>query len=314
VGVFVLRRVAATLFAVLFLTALVFALMQAVLGDPVVLMLGRDADPATVARLRQDLGFDRPAHVQYLDWLGRLLRGDWGRSFRTGRPVLESIVARLPVTLELTLLSLGLAVVLAVTLGSLAAVRPHTPVDLGVSVLTALGTAMPNFWIAILLILLFALHLRLLPSSGSVPLWEDPLGNLRAMVLPAIALSAAYFSNLARLTRARMLDALESDYVRTARAKGMREARVLWVHALRNSLLPVLSVLGVSVSRLFGGAVVTETIFALPGVGVFLVDSILSRDFPVVQGVIIVVTIGVFLTNLLVELSYGLVDPRVRHQ
>jgi peptide/nickel transport system permease protein len=314
VGVFVLRRAAATLFAVLFLTALVFALMQAVLGDPVVLMLGRDADPATVARLRQDLGVDRPAHVQYLDWLGRLVRGDWGRSFRTGRPVLESIVARLPVTLELTLLSLGLAVVLAVTLGILAAVRPHTPVDLGVSVLTALGIAMPNFWIAILLILLFALHLRVLPSSGSVPLWEDPLGNLRAMVLPAIALSAAYFSNLARLTRARMLDALDSDYVRTARAKGMREARVLWVHALRNSLLPVLSVLGVSVSRLFGGAVVTETIFALPGVGVFLVDSILSRDFPVVQGVIIVVTVGVFLTNLLVELSYGLVDPRVRHQ
>jgi peptide/nickel transport system permease protein len=314
VGVFVLRRAAATLFAVLFLTALVFALMQAVLGDPVVLMLGRDADPATVARLRQDLGFDRPAHVQYLDWLGRLLRGDWGRSFRSGQPVLESIVARLPVTLELTVLSLGLAVVLAVTLGTLAAVRPHTPVDLGVSVLTALGTAMPNFWIAILLILLFALHLRLLPSSGSVPLWEDPLGNLRAMLLPALALSAAYFSNLARLTRARMLDALDSDYVRTARAKGMREARVMWVHALRNSLLPLLSVLGVSVSRLFGGAVVTETIFALPGVGVFLVDSILSRDFPVVQGVIIVVTAGVFLTNLLVELSYGLVDPRVRHQ
>ncbi len=313
-GVFVLRRVAATLFAIVFLTALIFFLMQAVLGDPVVLMLGRDADPGTVARLRQDLGFDRPAYVQYLDWLGRLLRGDWGRSFRTGQPVLASIVARLPVTLELTCLALGLAVVLAVALGILAAVRPHTKVDFGVSVLTALGIAMPNFWIAILLILLFALQLRVLPSSGSVPLWEDPLGNLRTMVLPAITLSAAYVSNLARLTRARMLEALESDYIRTARAKGVPETRVLWVHALRNSLLPVLSVLGVSVSRLFGGAVVTETIFALPGVGVLLVDSILSRDFPVVQGVIIVVTVGVFLTNFLVELGYGLVDPRVRHQ
>jgi peptide/nickel transport system permease protein len=313
VGVFLLRRLGATLFAVLFLTALVFFLMQAVLGDPVVLMLGRDSDPATIARLRQDLGFDRPAHAQYLDWLGRLVRGDWGRSFRTGQPVLGAIGARLPVTLELTVLSLGLAIGLALALGILAAVRRHTRVDFAVSLLTALGSAMPNFWIAILLILLFALQLRLLPSSGSVALWDDPLGNLRSMALPAVTLSVAYFSNLARLTRARMLEALDSDYVRTARAKGVREARVLWIHALRNSLLPVLSVLGVSLSRLFGGAVVTETIFALPGVGVLLVDSILGRDFPVVQGIIIVTTVGVFLTNLLVELAYGLVDPRVRH-
>lgn len=312
--VLVLRRLAAMLFAILFLTALIFFLMQTVLGDPVVLMLGRDADPDTIARLRHDLGFDRPTHVQYLDWLGRLLRGEWGRSFRTAQPVLEAIIARLPVTLELTFLSLTLAVVLAVALGILAAVRPYSRLDFGVSLLTAFGTAMPNFWIGILLILVFALHLRVLPSSGSVPFIEDPLGNLRAMVLPAITLSAAYFSNLARLTRTKMLEALESEYVRTARAKGMREARVLWVHALRNSLLPVLSVLGVSVSRLFGGAVVTETIFALPGVGVLLVDSILSRDFPVVQGVIIVVTVGVFLTNFLVEFGYAVVDPRVRHQ
>jgi peptide/nickel transport system permease protein len=311
VRVFLLRRVAAMLFAMLFLTALIFLLMHAILGDPVVLMLGRDADPATVARLRQDLGFDRPVYVQYLDWLGRLLRGDWGRSFRTSQPVLGAIAARLPVTFELTLLALSLALGLALVLGILAAVRPHGPLDFGVSVLTALGIAMPNFWIAILLILLFALHLRWLPSSGSVPLSGDPLGNLRAMALPAITLSAAYVSNLARLTRARMLDALD---VRTARAKGVPERRVLWLHALRNSLLPVLSVLGVSLSRLLGGAVVTETVFALPGVGILLVDSILSRDFPVVQGVIVVVTVGVFLTNLLVELAYGLVDPRVRHE
>ncbi len=300
------------LFAILFLTGLIFFLMQAVLGDPVVLMLGRDADPATIIRLRHDLGFDRPTYVQYLDWLGRLLRGDWGRSFRSAEPVLEAITARLAVTLELTLLSLALAVVLGVALGVLAALRPYTRIDFGISLLTAFGTAMPNFWIAILLILVFALTLRVLPSSGSIPFLEDPLGNLRAMVLPAITLSAAYFSNVARLTRAKMLEALESEYVRTARAKGVQETRVLLVHALRNSLLPVLSVLGVSVSRLFGGAVVTETIFALPGVGILLVDSILSRDFPVVQGVIIVITVGVFLTNLLVELAYAAVDPRVR--
>jgi len=300
------------LFAILFLTALIFFLMQAVLGDPVVLMLGRDADPTTITRLRHDLGFDRPTYVQYLDWLGRLLRGDWGRSYRSAEPVLGAISARLAVTFELTLLSLALAVVLGVAVGILAALRPYTRLDFGISLLTAFGNAMPNFWIAILLILVFALRLRVLPSAGSIPFLEDPLGNLRAMVLPAITLSAAYFANVARLTRAKMLEALESEYVRTARAKGVQETRVLLVHALRNSLLPVLSVLGVSVSRLFGGAVVTETIFALPGVGILLVDSILSRDFPVVQGVIIVITVGVFLTNFLVELAYAAVDPRIR--
>src|SRR5262249_37728671 len=201
------------LFAMLFLTALIFLLMHAILGDPVVLMLGRDADPATVTRLRQDLGFDRPVYTQYLDWLGRLLHRDWGRSLRPRQPLLRLIAARLPGPFERTLLALGLALGRALGLGILAAVRPHGPLDFGVPVLTALGIAMPNFWIAILLILLFALHLRWLPSSGSVPLSGDPLGNLRAMALPAITLSAAYFSNLARLTRARMLEALESDYV-----------------------------------------------------------------------------------------------------
>jgi peptide/nickel transport system permease protein len=288
--------------------------MQAVFGDPVVIMLGRDADPDTVARLRRDLGLDRPVHVQYADWLARIAHGDWGRSFRTGQPVLGAIAARLPVSLELAFLSLFVAVVLALALGILAAVRPRSAVDAGISVLTAFGTAMPNFWIAILLILLFALHLRVLPSSGSVPLLDDPWGHLRAMVLPTVTLSIAYLCNLARLVRAKMLEALATDYVRTARAKGLRESRVLWVHALRNSVLPVLSILAVSMSRLFGGAVVTETIFALPGVGILLVDSILGRDFPVVQGIIIVVTVGVFATNFLIEIAYAVVDPRVRYQ
>ena len=167
------------------------------MGDPVVLMLGQDADPDTIARLRQDLGFNRPAYVQYTDWLGRLVRGDWGRSFRTGQPVLEAIVARLPVTLELGFLSLLLALGLALALGILAAVRRHTTTDFGIGVLTAFGTAMPNFWIAILLILMFALYLRILPSAGTIPLSLDPLGHFRALVLPTITLSASYFANLA---------------------------------------------------------------------------------------------------------------------
>jgi peptide/nickel transport system permease protein len=310
----ILRRTAAMAFAILFLTALIFFLMQAVFGDPVVIMLGRDADPDTVLRLRRDLGVDRPAYLQYADWLNRLAHGDWGRSYRTGQPVLGAIVPRIPLSLELAFLSLLLAVGLALVLGTWAAVRPHTRLDAAISVLTAFGTAMPNFWIAILLILLFALHLRMLPSSGSVPLLEDPLAHLRALVLPTVTLSIAYLSNLTRLVRAKMLEALNTDYVRTARAKGLREGRVLWLHALRNSILPVLSILAVSMSRLFGGAVVTETIFALPGVGVLLVDSILGRDFPVVQGIIVLVTVGVFATNFLIEIAYAVVDPRVRYQ
>jgi peptide/nickel transport system permease protein len=314
VWVLILRRTAAMGFSILFLTALIFFLMQAVFGDPVVVMLGRDADPDTITRLRRDLGLDRPAYVQYGDWLGRLAHGDWGRSFRTGQPVLAAIVTRIPVSLELAFLSLLLAVVVALVLGTWTAIRPHTRLDAGISLLTAFGTAMPNFWIAILLILLFALHLRVLPSSGSVPFLEDPLGHLRAMVLPTVTLSVAYLCNLTRLVRAKMLDSLNTDYVRTARAKGLREGRVIWLHALRNSVLPVLSILAVSMSRLFGGAVVTETIFALPGVGVLLVDSILGRDFPVVQGIIVLVTVGVFATNFLIEMAYAVVDPRVRHQ
>jgi peptide/nickel transport system permease protein len=314
VWVLILRRIAAMAFSILFLTALIFFLMQAVFGDPVVIMLGRDGDPDTVARLRHDLGLDRPVYVQYGDWLGRLAQGDWGRSFRTGQPVLRAVASRLPASLELAFLSLLLAVGFALALGTLAAHRPETRTDASISVLTALGTAMPNFWIAIVLILVFALHLRVLPSSGSVPLLEDPLGHLRAMVLPTVTLSIAYLSNLTRLVRAKMLESLHTDYVRTARAKGLREGRVLWVHALRNSVLPVLSILAVSMSRLFGGAVVTETIFALPGVGILLVDSILGRDFPVVQGIIVIVTIGVFTTNFLIEIAYAVVDPRVRYQ
>ena len=312
--VLILRRIAAMAFSILFLTALIFFLMQAVFGDPVVIMLGRDGDPDTVARLRHDLGLDRPVYVQYGDWLGRLAQGDWGRSFRTGQPVLRAVASRLPASLELAFLSLLLAVGFALALGTLAAHRPETRTDASISVLTALGTAMPNFWIAIVLILVFALHLRVLPSSGSAPLLEDPLGHLRAMVLPTVTLSIAYLSNLTRLVRAKMLESLHTDYVRTARAKGLREGRVLWVHALRNSVLPVLSILAVSMSRLFGGAVVTETIFALPGVGILLVDSILGRDFPVVQGIIVIVTIGVFTTNFLIEIAYAVVDPRVRYQ
>jgi peptide/nickel transport system permease protein len=314
VWILILRRTAAMAFSILFLTALIFFLMQAVFGDPVVAMLGRDSDPDTIVRLRRDLGLDRPAYVQYGDWLARLAHGDWGRSYRTGQPVLAAILARVPVSLELSALSLLLAVGLALALGTWTAVRPHTRLDAGVSLFTAFGTAMPNFWIAILLILLFALRLRVLPSSGTVPLAEDPLGHLRAMVLPTVTLSIAYLCNLTRLVRAKMLESLGTDYVRTARAKGLRERRVIWLHALRNSVLPVLSILAVSMSRLFGGAVVTETIFALPGVGILLVDSILGRDFPVVQGIIVLVTVGVFATNFLIEIAYAVVDPRVRYQ
>jgi peptide/nickel transport system permease protein len=310
----ILRRVAAMGFSILFLTALIFVLMQAVFGDPVVIMLGRDADPDTVARLRRDLGLERPVHVQYADWLGRLAQGDWGRSFRTGQPVLGAIAVRLPLSLELALLSLLLAVLVALALGTLAAVRPGTPADVGISLLTAFGTAMPNFWIAILLILLFALHLRVLPSSGSVPFLDDPLGHARAMLLPTITLSFAYVCNLTRLVRARMLEALETDYVRTARAKGLAERITIVKHVVRNALIPVVTLVALQVPTIFAGALITEQIFRVPGIGSLLISSILANDTPVIMAITFVFSALVVLFNLVADILYGWLDPRIAYR
>jgi peptide/nickel transport system permease protein len=311
---YIAQRLLAIIPMAVVLTAAVFTLVHVFLGDPVVLMLGREADPETAQRLRHELRLDRPVYVQYADWLSHAARGDLGRSLRDREPVAEAIKNRLIVTGELTLLAMAVAVAAALALGTAAAVRAGSAVDFAVSGFCIAGVTLPNFMVGIMLIFFFGLTLRWLPSGGYAPLFAQPLENLRLMILPTATLSLAYIGFLSLVLKSSLKTALRAPYVQTGRAKGITERRVLVRHVLRNSLIPVLTVLGVEVGRLFGGAVITETIFALPGVGRLLVDSILGRDFPVIQAVVALLTFGVLVVNLCVDLAYGWLDPRVTYE
>lgn len=291
-----------------------FALMSLVIGDPVYAILGPEAsaDQLTIERLRQELQIDRPLPVRYLDWLAHALTGDLGRSFRQPIPVREAVLARLPVTLELTALAIALAILVAVPLGTVAALRAGGRIDVLLSAVAAFNLSVPNFFLGILLIYVFALRLGWFPSAGYVTATSDLFANLRLMVLPTLTLAAAYGGGFARFVRSCMVEVLGEDYVRTARAKGIGRAAIVYRHALRNALIPLTTVLALEIAGLVGGAVVTETVFSLPGVGTLLTESILGRDLPMVQGIVLFVTGAVVLTSLAVDLLYGLIDPRVR--
>lgn len=273
-------------------------------GDPVLLMVPSDAPREVVAQLRSHLGFDRPLWEQYLRFLGGAIRGNFGDSLRMNRPALALVVERLPSTLLLTLIALILAVVVALPVGIISAVKRATIWD-HVAMLGALvGQAVPAFWLGIMLILVFSVWLAWLPVQGS--------GTLRHLVLPAMTLSTVIMGRTARLVRSSMLEVLNQDYVRTARAKGLHENIVLARHALKNAAIPVVTLLGLQFAQLLGGAVVTETIFAWPGVGRLVVEAIFNRDFPLVQAVVFVVSMAFVVVNLLVDLSYAALDPRIR--
>lgn len=312
--IYLLRRLISLLPVMFFVSVATFLLMTLVIGDPVLLILGQDAsvDAATIERMREDLGLNRPLPVQYLDWLRHVMTGDFGRSFRLPETVSGAVIARLPVTLQLTAMALVVAIIVAIPLGVIAALKPGKRIDLLISGFAAAGLSIPNFLLGILLILLFALKLRWLPSAGYVPFVEDPWQNLKLMILPTLTLSTAYIGSFTRFTRSVMLDVLSQDYLRTAAAKGLSSASVIRSHALKNGLIPVVTVIGLDLAGLFGGAVVTETIFSLPGVGTLLIRAIMGRDLPIVQGVVMFVAVTVILTNLLADIAYGYLDPRVR--
>ena len=255
------------------LSAAVFALIHGLLGDPTILMLGREADPEMAQRLRHQLGFDRPLYAQYADWISHALRGDLGRSLRDHEPVTRALANRWSVTVELTVLTMTVSVLTALALGTIAAVRAGTTLDLVISTFCVAGVTLPNFVLGIMLIFFFALALRWLPSSGYSSLFTHPLENLQLMILPTVTLSVAYIGFLTLILKSRLRDTLRAFYVQTARAKGVAARRVLLRHAVRNALPPFLSVVGIEVGRLFGGAVITESIFALPGIGRLLVES-----------------------------------------
>lgn len=314
-GHYILRRVIATIPILLIVSIATFLLMYLIFGDPAVFMLasGEGAvDEQTLERLREQLGVNRPLPVRYGDWLANVLQGDLGRSFRSPIPVTDLLTARLPVTLELAFLSLGLSVLMGIPLGVIAATRPGSKLDLGLSSLAVISLSMPNFWLGIVLIFFFALKLGWMPSSGHVPFTDSPIDNLKHMLLPSLTLAAAHIGNLARYTRTMTVDVLAQDYVRTARAKGLLPRTIMMRHCLRNTLIPIVTIIGLQLAGMFSGAVVTETVFSLPGVGTLLIDSIFGRDMPVVQGTLIVVTTSVIAINLVVDLLYGVLDPRIR--
>jgi ABC-type dipeptide/oligopeptide/nickel transport system permease component len=303
---YLVRRLLVAVPTVLGVATVVFSLLRLLPGDPATLIAGPTATPESIANIRRQLGLNLPLWQQYLSFLGRLVRGDLGISSRTGSPVLAEIFTRVPYTVELAVASLLLAIAVGVAAGVIAATRRNTGADLGISGGAVFGVSMPTYWLGIMLIIVFAVRLRALPAAGAD---QMPL----SLVLPTVTLALFSMGLVARQTRSAMLEVLGQDFVRTARAKGAGRRAVLLRHALRNALLPIVTTIGLQFGALLGGAVLTESVFAWPGVGRLLVDSIGSRDYPVVQGVVLLLSLVFIVINLLTDLAYAYVDPRIRY-
>ncbi|HEV8633103.1 MAG TPA: ABC transporter permease [Chloroflexota bacterium] len=310
---YVLRRLLLMIPVALLVTVIVFTLMRLSPGDPVLVYAGEERDPESLAQIRRSLGLDRPLPFQYAAWLTRALQGDLGRSIRTRQSVLEAIAERLPATFMLGGAAVLLSVSVALVVGTLAAVKRNSALDLLATGFTLAGVSLPNFFLGLILILLFALVLRLFPPGGYVRFDQDPTGSLTRLVLPAITLASASMAVNVRQMRSSLLDVLSQDYIRTARAKGLRERAVIGKHALKNALIPVVTLIGLQIGAIIEGAVITETIFFWPGIGKLLVDSIAGRDYPVVQAVVMVSALSFMLTTLLVDLLYAYLDPRISY-
>jgi peptide/nickel transport system permease protein len=301
--------------AVFGVTVLVFLLLRLIPGDVVDQMLGAQGNITEAQRqaLRHFFGLDQPVYVQFWDWVSRLAVGDMGDSFRTATPVSELILTRLPVTLELTIFAMLIGTAIGLTTGIAAAVYRNSPIDDGARVVSLFGLSIPEFWQGTMLLLLTSLWLHWIPPVDYVPIWQDPVKNILMFLLPALSLGTVLAANVTRMTRSAMLDVLRRDYVRTARAKGLHDRMVVLRHGLKNALIPVITVSGLQIGYLLGGAVIIEQVFTLPGLGRLLLDSIYGRDYPVVQGTVLVIAIAFVLVNLVVDLLYGFLDPRIKY-
>ncbi len=297
-------------------SVITFLMIRLIPGDAVEIMLGANTEitPERLGALRQRLGLDQPVLEQYVRWLGGVLQGDLGRSVWTGAPVAGEIVGRLGVTIELTVLSLSLAILMGFPAGCLMAYVRGTVGDYIVRVVTIVGVTIPSFWLGIVLILMMFLLAPSFPSLGYVPFREDPAGNLVRMILPTIALALPIVASVSRIVRSAMLDALSQDYIRTARAKGVAETGVVFRHALRNASIPAVTSIGIMAGYLFGGAIVVEQVFALPGLGRLILGAIAERNYPLIQAAILLVTAGFVVINFLIDILYGIIDPRVSHE
>ena len=310
---YMLHRLLALIPVVLLVSATVFSLIHLTPGDPAVIMAGESQDPVVVAGIRHELGLDQPIPVQYAIWLGHAVRGDLGRSIRTRQPVLEAMLERLKPTLLLSAMAMALSLAIALPVGALSAIRPDSREDMAGTILTLLGVSMPNFLLALVLIFVFAVTLRWLPTSGYLDPFEEFVPGIRTLVLPAITLATAMAAVVTRMVRSSLLEVLEEDYIRTARSRGLRERTVVVRHALKNALIPVVTIVGLQTGNLIGGAVITEFVFGIPGVGRLVVDSIFSKDYPMVQGVVLLTALAFVSANLLVDVLYGYLDPRIRY-
>jgi peptide/nickel transport system permease protein len=297
----------------LLVTVGIFIIIRIAPGDPVLTYAGEDRDPATIAAVRAELGLDQPLPVQYAAWLSRAVQGDLGRSFQTKQRVVEAITERIPVTLELGLAAIFISVTLALLIGTLSAIKRNSFVDLLTTSITLAGVSFPNFYLGLLLILLFAYVIpgNLLPPGGWTPLSTDVGDNLRRLILPAITVATASLAVNLRQVRSSLLDVFGQDYVRTARAKGLRERAVVTRHALKNALIPVVTIIGIQIGAIIEGAIITETIFFIPGIGRLAVQAIPSQDYPIVQGVVLVSALSFMLSTLAVDVLYAFLDPRI---
>ena len=321
--VYVLKRLIEIVPTVLAITFVVFVMMRSIPGDPVVALLGDGYTEEDAVRVRAEYGLDKPLIVQYGIWLAKLARGDWGRSILSGRPVLQDVVIRLPVTIELIVLSMGVALAISIPAAIIGALRQNTWADYTATTVAMIGVSIPEFFIGVLLLLVFSIGLGgLLPSSGwvylpgtcpsmvcGVSIW----GNMQHVLMPAFALGVARAALLTRILRASMLEVVRTEYVTTARAKGLSERPVVLKHALKNALIPTVTVMGLQVGFLIGGAIVVETLFAMPGLGTFGIDAIIARDYQQVQGFALITAIAFVVINLLVDLTYTFLDPRIRY-
>ncbi|MDO5370072.1 ABC transporter permease, partial [Paracoccus sp. (in: a-proteobacteria)] len=307
-----LRRVLTAIPTILLISVFVFALQKLLPGDPVLAMAGEERDPIALAAIREQLGLNDPLPVQYFNWLTAALQGDLGMSLRTGQPVTELILQKLPVTLQLGVMALLIALVIGIPAGILSAVRKGTLTDYAANMVALSGMSVPNFWLGILLIMLVSVRWQLLPASGYVPPTEDFVQSMRTMIMPAFVLGTGLAGALMRHTRSSMLGVLKQDYVRTARAKGVPERRVVMRHAFRNALTPIVTLTALLFGELIAGAVLTEQIFTIPGFGKLVVDAVFTRDYAVVQGVVMVTAVGFILMNLVADMLYILLNPRLR--
>jgi peptide/nickel transport system permease protein len=309
---FVVRRVGASVLVVLLASMLVFAGVHALPGDTALAMAGENRDPAVLEFVRHKYGLDQPLPVQYLNWLGHVLHGDFGQAGRSGLDIGHTIATRIPITLELAFLSILVALILGLPAGIAAAANRGSAADYAGSALALVGLSVPHFWLGLMFILLFAVKLGWLPAGGYVPFTEDPIGNLERMIMPAVVLGTGFSAVVMRQMRSSMLESLGTDYVRTARAKGLSERQVVGGHALRNSLLTVVTLAGVQLGALISGAVITEQIFVIPGFGRLTIQAIEQRDYALIEGVVLVAAVGYVVANLAVDLLYSYLNPRIR--